>query len=452
MALRATTRPPINTAAQKGRKHTQRERLIAGMIAAANRDGYAQATVSAVIEQAGISRPTFYEYFADRDHCFLAAQDESQKLLLREIRSAVKAAEPEQATAAAVTALIEFARSEPAAGRFLATESLAAGRDALDIRDQGLLEIEKIIEGAERGLAADASTPDVPTRILFGAIFRVLATRLRRGEPGLTSMHDELLDWIARYEVPRSAQRWRGVRLGAAPKDKPRALEPTLREPEPLPPGRPRLPPEQVAEKHRQRILLAVAALAQEKGYEATTVADIAKVAKVDARVFYTMFANKQDAFMGYHELGFQQLMAVTASAFFERAAWPERSWRAGLAFTGFLEGEPLIAHVGFVEAYAVGPMAVQRVEDSHVAFTVFLQEGYQYADLEVPPRRLALEGIVAGIYELVYHEVRAGRVEKLSRMLGLMAAFFLTPFLGAQETNGFVDAETGTLKGKRGR
>src|SRR5664280_1729963 len=138
MARRATTKPSINTAAQKGRKHTQRERLIAGMIAAANRDGYAQATVSAVIEQAGISRPTFYEYFADCDRCFLAAQDESQRLLLEDIRGAVQDAESEQATAAAVIALIEFARSEPAAARFLATEPLAAGRDALDIRDQGL--------------------------------------------------------------------------------------------------------------------------------------------------------------------------------------------------------------------------------------------------------------------------------------------------------------------------
>jgi AcrR family transcriptional regulator len=74
MADRATT---INIAAQKGQKHTQRERLLAGMVAAANQHGYAQATVSAVIEHAGISRPTFYEYFADRDACFLAALEDS---------------------------------------------------------------------------------------------------------------------------------------------------------------------------------------------------------------------------------------------------------------------------------------------------------------------------------------------------------------------------------------
>ena len=55
------------------RKSSQRERLLAGMVAAANRDGYADANVSAVIAEAGVSRPTFYDYFSDRDDCFVAA-------------------------------------------------------------------------------------------------------------------------------------------------------------------------------------------------------------------------------------------------------------------------------------------------------------------------------------------------------------------------------------------
>jgi AcrR family transcriptional regulator len=362
--------------------------------------------------------------------------------LLAEIRAAVDAAAPQRAVVAAVAALIEFARSKRPQARFLTNEPLAAGERALDARDRGLLEVERIIHEAESELPDSAATPDLPIRVLFGAVQRLLATRLRRGEPGLTSMHDELLDWVARYEQPRSKQRWRTLRPGKRPKIKPPRLEPTLREPEPLPPGRPRLPPEQVAEKHRQRILLAVAHLADEKGYNATTIANIAKVAKVDPRVFYGLFANKEEAFMGYHELGFQQLMAVTAGAFFEGSSWPDRSWRAGVAFAYFLEREPLIAHIGFVEAYAVGPRAVQRVEDSHVAFTIFLQEGYQYAHLDVPPGRVALEGVVTAIYELVYHETRAGRAGELSRMLGYMGMFFLAPFLGAEQTNRLIDAE----------
>jgi hypothetical protein len=49
------------------------------------------------------------------------------------------------------------------------------------------------------------------------------------------------------------------------------------------------------------------------------------------------------------------------------------------------LESDPLVATVGFVEADAVGPSAVQRVEDSHTALAMLLQEGYQYVP-EDPP------------------------------------------------------------------
>jgi len=106
------------------------------------------------------------------------------------------------------------------------------------------------------------------------------------------------------------------------------------------------------------------------------------------------------------------------------------------------LETNPLIAHVGFIEAYAVGPRAVQRVEDSHMAFTMFLQEGYQFARQANPPGRLALEAVVAAIFEIVYHEARRGRTGKLSGMIGHMVFLFLTPFLGPQETNRFIDEQ----------
>jgi AcrR family transcriptional regulator len=412
---------------------------LAGVISVANRDGYAGATVSAVIAQAGVSRPTFYEYFADRDACFLATLAAASEQLLDLMRDAVTSAPPEQATAATLAALIDFAGSQPATARFLLNEPLAAGRRALDARDWELHEIERIIEGARTELGGPSSAPDIPIPILFGAIYRLLAACLRRGDPSLSRVEEELTDWVARYEQPASLRRWHALRPSPPPKSAPPALEPTLHEPAPLLPGRPRLAPEQVAEKHRQRILLAVARLADRKGYDATTIAEIAKLARVDARVFYTLFANKQDAFMSVHELGFQQLMAITAGAFFEGETWPERSWRAGLAFARFLETNPLIAHVGFIEAYAVGPRAAQRVEDSHMAFTMFLQEGYQFAPQADPPGRLALEAIVAAIFEIVYHEARRGRTAQLSGMIGHMVFLFLTPFLGPRETNRFI-------------
>src|SRR5450759_2352765 len=132
---------------------------------------------------------------------------------------------------------------------------------------------------------------------------------------------------------------------------------------------------------------------------------------------------------MAVHELGYREVMAVTAGAFFAGTSWPERSWEAGRAFTQFLERHPTIAHVGFVEAYAVGPGAVQRVEDSHTAFTMFLQEGYQYAPSPRPPSRVVLEAIITTVFEIVYRQVRAGGETELAGLLGHIAFLWLAPF-----------------------
>ena len=69
--------------------------------------------------------------------------------------------------------------------------------------------------------------------------------------------------------------------------------------------------------------MFATAELVQSKGYTATTIAQITKRAGVDGRVFYRMFADKQEAFSAIHELGFQHLMAATAAAFFTAELGP---------------------------------------------------------------------------------------------------------------------------------
>jgi AcrR family transcriptional regulator len=440
MSPRTARTQSENGVSQKGRKSTQRERLLAGMVTSANRDGYAGANVSKIIGEAGVSRPTFYDYFADKDDCFLGALGDIQERLLAEIRQAVAEQPPEQALRGSLKVLVELASAEPAQALFLTSQAMAAGPRTLDVRDRAIGEIEEVIENAHRELPRTAVIPDLSPRIVIGGVYRLLASRLRRGEPGVSRALEELTAWIESYERPVGEQRWRSLQpIDAGPGPPGLALGP-LPAPSPLPPGRPGLSKEEVAANHRARILHAAAQLAEEKGYNATTIADITRLAGVDGRAFYAAFADKQDAFMAVHELGAQQVMNATAAAFFSGASWPERVWEAGRAFAGFLQSNPMIAQVGFVEAYAVGPGAVQRVEDSHVTFTIFLQEGYQQKPPRTPPSRLALEAIITSIFEIVYREARGRKEPQVTGMLGHMVFLVLAPFLGADEANRFID------------
>jgi len=52
---------------------SQRERMVEAMIGVVAEKGYTDATVADIISTAGVSRATFYEQFADKEDCFIAA-------------------------------------------------------------------------------------------------------------------------------------------------------------------------------------------------------------------------------------------------------------------------------------------------------------------------------------------------------------------------------------------
>jgi AcrR family transcriptional regulator len=410
------------------------------MIAAANENGYAHANVSNVIARAGVSRPTFYEYFADKEACFLAAHAGVHRRLLGEVREAIGDGTPERALHAALRALVSFASSSPAPARFLTNEPMAGGPALLDARDRGIAAIEQVVQLSYERAEPGASAPGFSGRILIGAFYRLIASRLRRGDPGVPALIDDLLAWIDSYCLPLGEHRWRPLGPGRTPPPSPFVPDLPLHAPDPLPPGRPRVPDGEVAENQRQRIMFAAAELARQKGYAATTVGEITRVAAVDGRVFYAMFADKQDAFMAVHEFGLQHVMEVTAAAFFSGATWPERHWEAGRAFTQFLERNPLVARVGFVEAYAVGPGAAQRLEDSQAAFAMFMQEGYQYVAPDAAPSRVVLEAVIAAIFEVVYDRARDSGEPRLPEMLPHLTFLVLAPFIGPVDADAFID------------
>lgn len=438
--------------APQARKRTQRERLLKGMVEVANRRGYAGASVSAVIAEAGVSRPTFYDYFADRDECFTAAIVEVQQALAAQVEGALEGCPAERAACAAIEAMLAFADVNAPQARFLTAESMSGGRMAMDARDQGIAAIATLIDMAQQGARSRARLGDLEHRVLVGSVYRLIATRLRRGESSLASLAPELLEWVSAYEVAVSSRRWGELRPERVPGSSPHVPRmPIQQMPSVYPPGRPRVSEAEISENHRFRILYAAARLAESKGYTATTVGDITRFARVDGRVFYRLFSDKQDAFTAVHELGFQQVMDVTSKAFFAAEGWPQRSWEAGRALTQLLQANPLVANVGFVEAYAVGPGAVQRIEDSHTAFVFFLQEGLVYRPMENPPSRVAMEAIIASIFEVIYLQARNGEQLQVAGMLPYIAHLWLTPFMGPAEANRFIDSQRSS-KPKRGR
>lgn len=404
----------------------------------AAREGYAETTVAKVIAHAGVSRPTFYDYFANREDCFLAALAGAQDQALTQIRRAIEGNAPEQVGATTIAALIEFADMHPTLARLMMVQALTGVPKALDARDRTIEAIAASIEAALGQMPDSALAPDLSARVMVGAVERLLSARLKHAKPLPPSLLGEILAWTQSYEQPIGEHRWRPLHPVAPPAPSPLATR--LAEPPSLPPGRPRLSKEDIEANHRARILLAAARVSAEKGYAATTIGEITALAGVDGRVFHRLFHNKQEMLEGLFELSFQHVMTVTAGAFFAAGDWPNRVWESGRTFAQCLEQNRALAHVAFIESYAGGPATVERSEGFLRAFTLFLREGTEQHPRLEPPSRVTLDAIAAANFEIVYRQLRASRTPELAGLLPHVTNLTLAPFLGSASVNRFVE------------
>jgi AcrR family transcriptional regulator len=424
----------------RGNKDTQRDRLLGAIVAVSCEHGYENATIARVIHQAGVSRPTFYEYFADKEACLLAALDEIERHLLASVKGHIEQSAPEQAVASLLAALVRFAQEDPMRARFLMNETMVAGPRALDARDSGVDAIAVLIEDAYRHVGASVLVPALPAEIIAGTLYRLLALPLIRGEQSWTELQAALLEWLAAYESPVGRRRWRGLTTAGAPPRSPFLAPTPLRAPPALAPGRPRRSASKVSENHRLRIIFAAAEIVSRDGYAAATVAEITHSAGVDGRVFYRLFAGKRDAFAAVREFAFQNAMAVTAGAFFAGEGWPRRVWQAGMTFTQYLEEHPALTHACLVESHAGGQETAQRLQDLLAGFTIFLQEGYDYCqNRSGAPSQVALEAIAQASFEILYRQARSSSSQKMPGLLAHLAYMSFAPFVGASHASELV-------------
>lgn len=176
---------------------SQRGRLLDAMAQVVAEKGYATVTVADIVERAEVSRRTFYEQFADKEECLLAAFDIGVELLMGRIRDAAEVAGdagwPESARVGVQTYLGVLAE-EPAFTWSLHVEMFGAGPRPLARRAEV---ITMFAEGwralHERALPA-ASRPDVPAaayRVLTVGIEELVREHVRLH--GAASL-DELLE------------------------------------------------------------------------------------------------------------------------------------------------------------------------------------------------------------------------------------------------------------------
>jgi AcrR family transcriptional regulator len=159
----------------------QRGRMLSAAIDAVEEVGYSGMTVAQVIGRARVSRKTFYDVFADREDCFLAAFEQS----LDQIRSVTAQAYEDESSwregvRAGLARLLAFMDQEPALTKLCIVEALAAGDRVLERRAAVSEDLARVIDGGRFAPGA-LDPPAVTAEGLVGGIFAVLHTRVLEG-------------------------------------------------------------------------------------------------------------------------------------------------------------------------------------------------------------------------------------------------------------------------------
>jgi AcrR family transcriptional regulator len=154
----------------------QRERILAATIAAVGTKGYGLTTIADITRRARVSRDTFYEQFANKEACFIAAYDTTTRELVEQMVAA-GTGQPGyvEGIRDGVRAYLKFWSERPDAARACTVEVMAAGPEALGHREQTLRGFTRLYRTfAERAREEKPDLPSVPDvvsrAIVIGAV------------------------------------------------------------------------------------------------------------------------------------------------------------------------------------------------------------------------------------------------------------------------------------------
>ncbi len=183
---------------RSGVAEIQRARMIAALTEVARERGVGQVTVADIVARSGVSRRTFYELFADRDDCFLAAFDMAVEQAAQRVLPAYGAPGSwRERVRAGLGALLEFLEDEPGMGALCVVDALGAGPRAIERRRQVVEALIDVVHEGRHEVRGSARPTRLTAEGVVGAVLAVLHARLSREDaPSMVALLAPLMGMI----------------------------------------------------------------------------------------------------------------------------------------------------------------------------------------------------------------------------------------------------------------
>jgi len=160
----------------------ERRQILDAVVEVCTRDSYRQASVEAVVAEAGITRAAFDRHFTDLEDCFTAHILETRETFLIEVGGAVLQASGwrEQMRAAAY-AIVRFWQEDERRARMILIEVLSAGPRAQLARDEGMEMMVSLIDQGRQEMPDPELLSRATAEAVAGAIYNQMRVILEQG-------------------------------------------------------------------------------------------------------------------------------------------------------------------------------------------------------------------------------------------------------------------------------
>lgn len=177
----------------------QRARIISALAEEIVEKGYRALTVADIVRRAGIARNTFYENFAGKEDCFLAASDVAVTEALRRVVTAASKVDSWPARVnSGLSAFLHYVATEPALARACIVEPLSAGPAAVERYERSIQAFVPLFRMGRKVSPHGAELPATFEETIVGGIFWVLYRRIVMGQ---TEQIEELLPELVEFSL-----------------------------------------------------------------------------------------------------------------------------------------------------------------------------------------------------------------------------------------------------------
>jgi AcrR family transcriptional regulator len=173
----------------------------------------------------------------------------------------------------------------------------------------------------------------------------------------------------------------------------------------------------------RNRLLEGMAAAVDEKGFAETTIADIARHARMSKRTFYEHFESKQDCLLNLYVASSERALACIAESIDPSLDLDAQIKQTADAYFSSMQERPALLRTLLIEILAAGPRGLEVRHQINRRYADLLRKVVASSNSK-GAKRYALSAnmsraVVGGLNELLLQAVEEGKHSRLRRLAG---------------------------------